>query len=243
MAIMSINSLRRDCDNEDPLVRGLALRSLCGLRMESVLEYVQQPLQKSLTDVSPYVRKTGIMGILKVNQISPAIIENNKYVDKLYQMIQDSDSNVVVNAIFALNELLRKDGGIEVTHELILQLLNRISEFNEWGLNTILDLTALYQPRTEDETYAIMNLLDPVLRTANSGAVLATLKCFLKLTANMPELHPQIISRSKPPILTLITGAVPEIQHTMLKHLSIILKQDAAMGLFDDEHRQFLCAL
>lgn len=47
-------------------MRGLALRSLCSLRLESILEYVEQPLKKSLTDLSAYVRKTGVMGILKV---------------------------------------------------------------------------------------------------------------------------------------------------------------------------------
>jgi len=47
-------------------VRGLALRSICNLRLESILEYIQLPLHKSLTDVSAYVRKTGVMGILKV---------------------------------------------------------------------------------------------------------------------------------------------------------------------------------
>jgi AP-4 complex subunit beta-1 len=66
IAIMCINSLRRDCDNEDPMVRGLALRSLCNLRLLSIMEYVEQPIQKSLTDISPYVRKTGVLGILKV---------------------------------------------------------------------------------------------------------------------------------------------------------------------------------
>lgn len=53
-------------ENEDPTVRGLALRSICSLRLESILEYIQLPLHKSLTDVSAYVRKTGVMGILKV---------------------------------------------------------------------------------------------------------------------------------------------------------------------------------
>ncbi len=66
MAIMCINSLRRDCDNEDPLVRGLALRSLCSLRMESMLEYVEQPLHKAFDDISAYVRKTAVMSVLKV---------------------------------------------------------------------------------------------------------------------------------------------------------------------------------
>lgn len=54
-------------ENEDPLVRGLALRSLCGLKLESILEYVDRPLQKCLTDVSAYVRKTAVMGVLKVS--------------------------------------------------------------------------------------------------------------------------------------------------------------------------------
>ena len=88
LAIMCINSLRREwyalliicsiyhyssffflffiSENEDPTVRGLALRSICSLRLESILEYIQLPLHKSLTDVSAYVRKTGVMGILKV---------------------------------------------------------------------------------------------------------------------------------------------------------------------------------
>ena len=48
------------------MVRGLALRSLSSLRMESIMEYIQQPIQKSLTDISPYVRKNGILAILKV---------------------------------------------------------------------------------------------------------------------------------------------------------------------------------
>ena len=80
MAIMCINSLRRECENEDPMVRGLALRSLCNLRLESILEYIAQPLQKSLVDVSSYVRKTGVMSILKVYKLSPRLIETNNYV-------------------------------------------------------------------------------------------------------------------------------------------------------------------
>ena len=67
LAIMCINTLRRDCENEDPMIRGLALRSLCGLGMDSVLEYVEQPLRKAFTDMSAYVRKTAVMGVLKVS--------------------------------------------------------------------------------------------------------------------------------------------------------------------------------
>ena len=42
MAIMCINTLQRDCTNEDPMVRGLALRSLCSLRLPSIIECVNR---------------------------------------------------------------------------------------------------------------------------------------------------------------------------------------------------------
>jgi AP-4 complex subunit beta-1 len=154
-------------------------------------------------------------------------------------MMEDPDTTVITNVVVVLNELLLTKGGIEITHGTLMHLLNRIGEFNEWGLTTVLDLVSRYKPVSEDETYAIMNLLDPVFRTANSGAVLATLKSFLNLTSRFPDLHPQIINRAKPPLLTLITGSSFEVQYTMLKHLKCILPQPFAKGIFEDEYRQF----
>jgi vesicle coat complex subunit len=37
--------------------------------LESILEYIEQPLKKSLSDISAYVRKTAVIGILKVTRI------------------------------------------------------------------------------------------------------------------------------------------------------------------------------
>ena len=72
-------------DNENPLIRGLALRSLCNLRLESILEYVQQPLQKSLNDISAYVRKTAVIGILKVRK-SPTCIPTYTSIDHFFNV-------------------------------------------------------------------------------------------------------------------------------------------------------------
>lgn len=94
LAIMCINTLLNDCRNEDPMVRGLALRSLCGLRLESILEYIHDPLQHSLTDSSAYVRKTGVMGILKVFHMNKELIQDTEMVDTLYNMLKDRDPQV-----------------------------------------------------------------------------------------------------------------------------------------------------
>lgn len=167
------------------------------------------------------------------------MIENGRYIDKLNLLLQDADSNVVTNTLYVIHEMKLQEGGIEATQTIVMTLLNRIGEFSEWGLNTILEIVSRYKPSGDDEVFAIMNLLDPVLRTANSGSVLAALKCFFNLTRSMPELHTQIVQRSKPPILTLITGAHAEIQYMTLKHLLSILHQPFSKGIFDDEYRQF----
>lgn len=74
-------------DNEDPLVRGLALRSLCSLRLESILEYVEQPLLKSFSDISAYVRKAAVMGVLKVTYSHTSLSFSLLFINFLFRFI------------------------------------------------------------------------------------------------------------------------------------------------------------
>ena len=53
---------------------------------------------------------------------------------------------MVINAIEAINEIRANKGGIEIQRALIIHLLNRIKEFNEWGQSVILELTSRYTP-------------------------------------------------------------------------------------------------
>ena len=54
-------------------------------------------------------------------------------VESLYKMIRDNDPFVLVNAIEALKEILFNDGGISISSKMVIYLLNRLKEFNEWG--------------------------------------------------------------------------------------------------------------
>lgn len=54
-------------------------------------------------------------------------------VESLYKMIRDNDPFVLVNAIEALKEILFNDGGIAISSKMVIYLLNRLKEFNEWG--------------------------------------------------------------------------------------------------------------
>ena len=66
MAIMAINTFLMDIKGNNSKIRGLALRGLCSLKFEGVLEYMQQGIDIGLQDPDPYVKKTAIIGVIKM---------------------------------------------------------------------------------------------------------------------------------------------------------------------------------
>jgi AP-4 complex subunit beta-1 len=202
-----------------------------------VAEYIHEPLNAGLKDNSPYVRKTAVMGVLKMYTLNSEFVTEGDIIDTLYDMLKDRDTQVVTNCIHALNEIMTDEGGMAINAQIIQHLLNRIMEFNEWGQCTVLELVAHYKPGDQQETFNIMNLLEQCLRVSNSAVVLGATKCFLFLTEDMPELKNQIYQRLKAPLLTLMAGSSPEVAFSVLHHVQILVERGP--GIFDDEHRQF----
>ncbi len=243
LAQMCTNTLQKDCGNDDPMVRGLALRALCSLNLPQMVEYISEPLRRSLTDGHAYVRKTGVMGILKLFYLDQEAFARCNFVDILYDMLRDTDASVVSNCILVLDEIMAKtpNGGMAINRAIMLHLLNRIHDFSEFGILQVLELVPRYIPANEDEGLQIMNLLDPILRTSNSGAVLATIRAFLSLTdqigEDMETMKRQVVTRVKAPLITLIAAGSPELVYCLLKHVEALA--DMCPGIFDDEYRQF----
>lgn len=234
---MCTNTLQKDCGNDDPMVRGLALRALCSLRLPQMVEYISEPLRRSLTDHHAYVRKTGVMGILKLYHLDQESFERCNFVDILYDMLRDPDASVVSNCILVLNEVM--DGGMAINRAIMLHLLNRIHEFSEFGILHVLDLVPRYIPANEEEGFQIMNLLDPVLRTSNSAAVLATIRAFLAIAQvnDFESLKVQVVTRVKAPLITHVTSGSPELVYCLLQNVETLV--ELCPGIFDDEYRQF----
>ena len=234
------------------MVRGLALRALCSLRLPQMIEYTSEPLRKSLQDGHAYVRKTGVMGILKMFHLNQEEFDKAAFNDILYDMLRDPDSSVVTNCILVLNEIMADSGGMALNRAVMLHLLNRIHEFSEFGILSVLDLVPRYIPANDDEGFQIMNLLDPVLRTANAGAVVATIRAFLSIaeaigkrpgddrdpdSPTADDLKRQVVVRIKAPLVTLIASSSNELAYVLLKYADQLI--DLCPGIFDDEYRQF----
>lgn len=94
------------------------------------------------------MRKTGVMGILKVFHLAPSRVkdDDNDMLDIMYNMLRDRDPQVVVNCIVALNEIMADEGGIAINQAIVHHLINKIRDFNEWGQCVVLELVARYRP-------------------------------------------------------------------------------------------------
>ena len=110
---------------------------------------MQNALEECLNDIDPYVKKTAIIGCVKYFHLSKSNFKKTDFLNKLYELMSDKDPLVVINAIEAINEILADKGGMEITRTMIISLLNRIQDFNEWGQSIILDITSKYSPQDQ----------------------------------------------------------------------------------------------
>jgi len=75
---MVINLFRKDVrKTENPLVRALAVRSFGCLRVPKLNDYLVVPLKEALSDDDPYVRKTAVLCVPKVFEVSEELVTVN----------------------------------------------------------------------------------------------------------------------------------------------------------------------
>ncbi|KAG9455810.1 hypothetical protein H6P81_000318 [Aristolochia fimbriata] len=250
LALLTINFLQKDCRDEDPMIRGLALRSLCSLRVANLVEYLVGPLGSGLKDSNSYVRMVAAIGVVKLHHISAATCIDADFPSLLKSlMLNDPDAQVVANCLFALQEIWNLEAGSseEASREreallskpIVYYLLNRIKEFSEWAQCLVLDLVSKYLPSDSNEIFDMMNLLEDRLQHANSAVVLATIKVFLHLTLSMTDVHQQVYERIKAPLLTLVSTGSPELSYAVLSHLHLLVMR--APMLFSSDFKHFYC--
>ncbi|KAE9609161.1 putative beta-adaptin appendage subdomain, AP complex subunit beta [Lupinus albus] len=250
LALLTINFLQRDCKDEDPMIRGLALRSLCSLRVANLVEYLVGPLGSGLKDNNSYVRTVAVIGVLKLYHISASTCIDADFPATLkHLLLNDPDTQVVTNCLSALQEIwtLESTTSEEAAREretllskpVVYYLLNRIKEFNEWAQCLVLELVTKYIPSDNSEIFDIMNLLEDRLQHANGAVVLATTKIFLHLTLSMADVHQQVYERIKAPLLTQVSSGSPEQSYAILSHLHLLVMR--APYIFASDYKHFYC--
>ncbi|KAG1664607.1 hypothetical protein FOA52_004482 [Chlamydomonas sp. UWO 241] len=239
IALLAINQLHKDCQDQDPTVRGLALRSLCSLRVPNFVEYVVSPVTSGLDDRHPYVRRTAVMGVLKIFHIDPLVVHAQGMLEKVRAMLHlDADPQVLANC---LSVLMQADDVAPLAQDtaLIYALTNRIKDFSDWSQCQVLELVAMYKPKHEGEVFEFLNTLEDRMSHANSAVVISTIKAFLHLTLNMTATHQQVLERIKDPLKNLLSREEPSTMYAVLSHVLLLLQR--APVIFEQEYMSFYC--
>ncbi|KAL0233535.1 hypothetical protein PCE1_002050 [Barthelona sp. PCE] len=227
LAVMSVDSMQKDCSSDfDPSIRGLALRSLTSLNAPSVLDYLAEPIQHGFTDRSGYVRRTAVIGALKLFHYNPSAFEANNFMEDIINCVNDRDPRVAVTAAQSIIEIQKSTGG-SISSDFIIALLNRAGEMADFLALAVLDLIPQYTP-AEEEIFPLMNAIETVLSTINPAVVVAGVRAMIWIVSQShdSELLDQAMHRLRTPLITLGCSNcyTQEIRFSMLKHILTIVR-------------------
>jgi AP-2 complex subunit beta-1 len=114
----------QDCNDRNPLIRALAIRTMSYIPLPAVLDHLTEQLRHHLKDRDPYVRKTAAICVAKLYAADPRKAERGGFVELLRDLLVDGNATVVANAVAALSEIADRPDG--VVFKLDLQVANKL---------------------------------------------------------------------------------------------------------------------
>ncbi|KAJ8312347.1 hypothetical protein KUTeg_009720 [Tegillarca granosa] len=155
MAIMAVNTFVKDCDDSNPLIRALAVRTMGCIRVDKIIDYLCDPLRKCLKDEDPYVRKTAA-------RVTPRLAHAN--------------AAVVLSAIKVIMKFLEM---LEQGSDYVIQLVKKLSPPLVTLLSAEPEIQYVFFVKYNDPIFVKLEKLDIMIRLTNQGniaQVLAELK-------------------------------------------------------------------
>ncbi|KAM3479124.1 hypothetical protein MY5147_001867 [Beauveria neobassiana] len=242
LCILAVNTFVQDSEDPNPLVRALAIRTMGCIRVDKMVDYMEEPLRKTLRDESPYVRKTAAICVAKLFDLNPAMCLENGFLEILQEMIGDPNPMVVANSVQALSEIAEtapETSALIITPATLKKLMLALNECTEWGRVTILSTLAAYAANDVKESEHICERVAPQFQHVNPSVVLAAIKVvFTHMRSINPELVGSYLKKMAPPLVTLVASA-PEVQYVALRNIDLLLQ--AKPDILSKELRVFFC--
>ncbi|XP_015768680.1 PREDICTED: AP-1 complex subunit beta-1-like [Acropora digitifera] len=230
-SLLTLFRSNTDCEDPNPLIRALAVRTMGCIRVDKITEYLCEPLRKCLKDEDPYVRKTAAVCVAKLHDINSQLVEDQGFLDSLRDLLSDSNPMVVANAVAALSEISDASptaaAMMEINSQTINKLLTALNECTEWGQIFILDSLAQYTPKDDREAQSICERVTPRLSHANAAVVLSAVKVLMKYIEIMTPSSSYVqnlIKKLSPPLVTLLSSE-PEVQYVALRNINLIVQK------------------
>ncbi|KAK3089869.1 hypothetical protein FSP39_007212, partial [Pinctada imbricata] len=241
VALLSVNTLSQECSDSNPMVRGLALKTLCSMNHESFAEYGLRAVSQGLNDKSAYVRRIAVTCCGRFYHQKIDLYNDGGLINQLYGMLRDSDSIVIVNAVMILEGILREEGGIVINTKIAHHLLNKLDQFSSWGLSYIFMILKKYTAKSEDEVFDVINILDKYLTHNNASVSCECLQLFLHFIKEMPNLRPEVFRRSFESISRILNHGNSELVFILLQFIDKFSEDFIHVSLLQSHHQLLYC--
>ncbi|KAA6390043.1 MAG: putative AP-1 complex subunit beta-1 [Streblomastix strix] len=244
LALHAVNTFDKDTKNPNPLVRALALRTMGCIRIDQITEYMCEPLHRCLKDSDPYVKKTAVLGVAKMYDISPQLVEDEGFIDMLLELLGDGNPMVVSNAVASLSEIQSANPGrsiMRITPDVLQKLTAALGQASEWGQAHILDALAVwYTPEGTKDAERVAERVAQHLAHDNAAVVLSAAKVILRLLGSIEKVETAtaLCRRMAPPLISLLSSP-PEIRYVALRNISLVVQR--LPNLLAGEIKAFFC--
>ncbi|GJJ12167.1 hypothetical protein Clacol_006408 [Clathrus columnatus] len=231
-----------DCNDLNPLIRALALRTMSYIPLPIIIEALIDPLRHCLRDKDPYVRKTAAICVAKLYVQDPKTIERHGYIAMLRDLLADPNPTVVANAVAALSELSERSDNIVLHLNITVanKLISALDEASEWGQVYILDSLLSFVPQTTQDAEVLAERIVVRLQHANSAVVLTAIKVLLYVMNYMDNkrVTDYLCKKIGPPLVTLLSSG-PEVQYVALRNILLIIQRRPAV--LKNDVKVFFC--
>lgn len=141
LCLLCVDKLHKDStENENPLIRGLALRTLSSLNAPEIMQVLQHDVTKGAIDSSPYVRKAAAYAIPKLVNLDPTL--KDTMIELIGTMLKDQNTSVLGPVLFAFNTICPTE--YRLIHPNFRRIVLLLVDFDEWSQIIALEILLRY---------------------------------------------------------------------------------------------------
>lgn len=231
-----------DCNDRNPLIRGLAIRTMSYIHVPSILAALLDPLRHSLKDADPYVRKTAAICVAKLYMHDRKMVEKQGFINMLRDLLADANPTVVANSVAALTEISERSDNIQLRLNLTIasKLISALPDCSEWGQTYILEALMFFIPQEFADAEILAERIAVRLQHANSAVVLTATKVILYLMNYIAssEFKENLCKKLSGPLVTLLSSG-PEVQYVALRNILLVIQRRPIV--LQNEVKVFFC--
>jgi AP-3 complex subunit beta len=141
LALLSVNSFQKDLSDPNPMVRSVALRVLCSIRVPMLSSVMMAACKKGASDMSPFVRKAVAVSLVKTFKLDP--LQKEGLIELIHQLINNEKSHIVMGSVlYSMDQICPER--YNLIHKHFKRVCKLLVESDEWSQIQIIQVLARY---------------------------------------------------------------------------------------------------